>query len=228
MEVPYVNIHTHRRSGEGVEVVSVMAALGALPQEASKLPFSLGIHPWQLTDLDAIRLGDMSAALDAIEASDAIAIGEIGLDYAVASSRVHRIFQERAFTMQLRLAEFLGRPVIIHCVKAFEPTMAILARYRLPAVILHGFIGSEQQAARATGRGYFLSFGERSLASPKTVQALRCTPLKYLFLETDVSPLSIRDIYAQAASSLQIPIEGLAQQLFANYQEVFGNVRSVA
>ena len=260
MVAPYVNIHTHCRCDEGIEVVSVMAVLGVLPQDVSQPsfapgvlpqnitqppfslgvlpqdtsqpqpPFSLGIHPWQLTGLEVHSLGDLSAALDAIEASDASAIGEIGLDYAVAISgdRALRALQEQVFTAQLRLAESSGRPVILHNVKAFEPTLVILANYRLPAVIFHGFIGSEQQAARATGRGYFLSFGERSLASPKTVQALKRTPLKQVFLETDVSMLSIRDTYTQAASSLQIPIEELARQLFENYQEVFGHDRSMA
>jgi len=244
VETPYVNIHTHCRHGEGIEVVSVIAALGVLPQNASQPPFDLGvlpqvapqppfsfgIHPWQLTGLDANSLGDLSAALEVIEASDASAIGEIGLDYtvAVAGDSALRTLQERVFTAQLRLAESSGRPVILHSVKAFEPTLTILASYSLQAVIFHGFIGSEQQAARATRRGYFLSFGERSLTSPKTVQALRSTPLTHLFLETDVSPLSIRDIYAQAASSLQVPIEELARQLFENYQEVFGHDRSVA
>ncbi len=126
------------------------------------------------------------------------------------------------FAAQLRIAEERILPVILHCVRAFEPTVEILSAYTLPAVIFHGFIGSPEQAARAIRAGYYLSFGKRSLASPKTVEALRRTPLERLFLETDDAPVPIAEIYARTAEILAITVPQLKEIINKNYLDCFG------
>ncbi len=224
MRIPCVDIHTHRRTGEGVEIVSIMTGTELLPEP----PFSIGIHPWQVRSLEsdsACTLADFKPALLEVEASAASAIGEIGLDFAQPDNHA---LQEQVFACQLHIAESLCKPVILHCVKAFEPLVNTLAKYPLSAAIFHGFIGSKQQAARATEAGYYLSFGERSLDSPKTVEALKCTPLKYLFLETDESALPISHIYSRVAALLALPVHVLKEQLFTNYQTVFEHDRTLA
>lgn len=70
-------------------------------------------------------------------------------------------------------------------------------------------------------RGYCLSFGERTFASPKTLAALRETPLSQLFLETDDSPVSIAEIYARAAEAKGIPVEELQRATLDNYKRIF-------
>jgi TatD DNase family protein len=204
MDVPYVNIHTHRRTGTGVEVVSRMALSGEEPLP----PRSVGIHPWQVGEVDT------EAALAEVSTAPADFIGEIGLDYAVEGDRQ---LQAEVFRAQLAIAVERGLPVIVHCVRAFEPVMKILADYTLRAVVFHGFVGSPEQAARAVKRGYYLSFGERSLGSPKTVEAMRSVPLVQMFLESDESPLAIAEIYSRAAEILALPLPRLKEQLYMNY-----------
>lgn len=211
-----MNIHTHARTGDGIEMVSVMAGQDvALPQS----PFSIGVHPWQVDRVD------VDAALREIETAPASAIGETGLDYAVSGDRE---LQKTVFRAQLRIAEERGLPVVLHCVRAFEPTMEILAKYRLPAVVFHGFVGSHEQALRAVERtGYYLSLGERSLSSPKTVEAMRVealkrVPLESLFLETDESRLSIAEIYFRTSEIIGMPVAELAHKIYDNYMTVFG------
>ena len=198
MNPTFVNIHTHRPTGRGIELRTA------------------GIHPWEAEKLPA------DAALQALEAElnrgDAQAIGEIGLDYAVA---VDRTAQQELFRAQLTLARLRQLPVILHCVKAFEETMRLLAKQEPRAVIFHGFIGSPQQARRATERGYYLSFGERTFASPRTVEALRSTPLSHLFLETDESTTPIETIYTRAAELSGHDIETLKQATTENYRRIF-------
>ena len=138
METPFVNIHTHRPTGHGIE------------------PASVGIHPWEAAE------GDLATVREHV--GPAQIVGEIGLDYL----RPDREAQLRIFEGQLRLAEAAGKPVVLHCVKAFEETMRLLKQFRLRAVIFHGFIGSPEQAARAVAAGYYLSFGPRSLRSKPT------------------------------------------------------------
>lgn len=188
-----VNIHTHRPTGDAAE------------------PSFGGIHPWQAAerfDAEALRRA----------AGDAAMVGEIGLDYACG---VDRTMQMQLFRDQLRLAEELGRPVAIHCVKAFEEVMRELARHRLRAVVLHGFIGSPEQAARAVGAGCYLSFGPRAFRSPRTVEALRATPLDRLFAETDDDDEPIEEVYRRIAAVKQVGMDRLAEEIRRNYEKIF-------
>ena len=76
-------------------------------------PRMAGIHPW-----DAER----GSALPDFAHCDII--GETGLDYAC---EVDRLAQERLFRAHLEAAERLQKPVVLHTVRAFEPTIKILA-----------------------------------------------------------------------------------------------------
>jgi len=188
METPFVNIHTHRPTGHGIE------------------PASVGIHPWEAAE------GDLATVREHV--GPAQIVGEIGLDYL----RPDREAQLRIFEGQLRLAEAAGKPVVLHCVKAFEETMRLLKQFRLRAVIFHGFIGSPEQAARAVAAGYYLSFGSRSLRSPRTVRALGSIPTQRLFLD---APATIESVYATAARLLGMPLDRLKETIYNNYLHIF-------
>ena len=190
--LPYVNIHTHRPTGSGIELRTE------------------GVHPWDADMRLVATLGE--------QLSDAQAVGETGLDFVHGPSRE---VQTEALHAQLRLAREQGLPVVLHCVRAFEPLMRELAACEPRAVIFHGFIGSPEQARQALAKGYFLSFGERAFASPKTLAALRETPLSQLFLETDDSPVPIEEIYARAAEARGVPTEVLQRATLANYERIF-------
>ena len=190
--LPYVNIHTHRPTGSGIELRTE------------------GVHPWDADMQLVATLGE--------QLSDAQAVGETGLDFVHGPSRE---VQTEALRAQLRLARERGLPVVLHCVRAFEPLMRELAACEPRAVIFHGFIGSPEQARQALAKGYFLSFGERAFASPKTLAALRETPLSQLFLETDDSPVPIEEIYARAAEARGVPTEVLQRATLANYERIF-------
>lgn len=190
----YIDIHTHH------------------PTSAHPSPQGVGIHPWHA----ASEPFDEKAAEAASD--EATLIGEIGLDFACD---VDRSRQEQVFRQQLRLAERLGKAVVLHCVRAFEPMMKILGEHNLPAVIFHGFIGSVQQAERAIGRGYYLSFGEGAFRSPKTLQALRHCPLEKLFAETDQSDVTIETIYERIARERGISVGELQERIEENYNKIF-------
>lgn len=190
--LPYVNIHTHRPTGSGIELRTE------------------GVHPW---DADMQLVATLGERL-----SDAQAVGETGLDFVHGPSRE---VQTETLRAQLRLARERGLPVVLHCVRAFEPLMRELAACEPRAVIFHGFIGSPEQARQALAKGYFLSFGERTFASPKTLAALRETPLSQLFLETDDSPVPIAEIYARAAEAKGVPEEVLQRAILDNYKRIF-------
>lgn len=190
--LPYVNIHTHRPAGSGIELRTA------------------GVHPWHADMQEVATLGE--------RLSDMQAVGETGLDFVHGPARE---VQFGALRAQLRIARERGLPVVLHCVRAFEPLMRELAACEPRAVIFHGFIGSPEQARQALAKGYFLSFGERAFASPKTLAALREMPLSQLFLETDDSPVPIAEIYARAAEARGVPAEELQRATLANYKRIF-------
>lgn len=169
---------------------------------------TVGLHPWHAAE--ALPAEELFAACDAI--------GEIGLDRVFG---VNFVRQEATFSAQLDLAEQLHKPVVVHCVRAFEEVMQCLRRRTLRAVIFHGFIGSPEQAARAIGRGYYLSFGTRTARSPKTIEALRLTPSERLFVETDDDPAPIKEVYAQIASLREVSVEELQRATHENYLRLF-------
>ena len=191
---PFVDIHTHRFTGCCIE------------------PRARGIHPWQAADQNV-----EFAVTDAMFA-DADAVGETGLDFAYG---VDRVAQDRLFRLHLDAAQRLCLPVVLHCVRAFEPVMNILREYRLRAVIFHGFIGSEQQATRAVGRGYYLSFGPATTRSPRTVAALRSVPLERIFAETDDTDAGIADVYGMICRVRGVEMETLKERLAQNYYDIF-------
>ena len=171
---------------------------------------TVGIHPWHASTGDIAEVRSLAPAVDAV--------GEIGLDYACEVSREE---QMAIFRAQLEIAEQLEKPVILHCVRAFEEVIKVIGEYHLKAVIFHGFIGSAEQAKRAVAQGHYLSFGERTLRSPKSIEAMRSTPLSHLFVETDESATPIEAIYAKIAELRGIEIAELVTATEENYRRLF-------
>ncbi len=197
MEYPYVNIHTHH------------------PKEGEVTISTLGIHPWDAEQHDLGNAEQKRAFESAI--AEVNAVGEIGLDF---SCDVDREAQRRVFVEQMKVAKKHRKAVVLHCVKAFEPTMELLSTFPLRVVIFHGFIGSAQQMNQAIERGYYISYGERTFSSPKTLKALRETPLDRLLLETDTAPIYIEEIYRKISALRMESVEELREAIYNNYQKI--------
>ena len=171
-------------------------------------PTMLGVHPWD---------AEKGFALPHFEACDIV--GETGLDYAC---EVNHDAQQSLFEAHLEAAVRLEKPVVLHVVRSFEDVMLTLRHYSLQGVVFHGFTGSEQQAKRCIERGYHLSFGHRSLRSPKTRQVIATLPDDKLFCETDdrTQP-TIEQIYAEVATLRSTTIDKLKCQILSNYVKLF-------
>ena len=169
---------------------------------------TVGLHPWQAAT------GVIPSEAEILSAD---AVGEIGLDKAC---EVDFEQQRAVFEAQLRLAEQYKKPVVVHCVRAFEEVISALEKFTLKAVIFHGFIGSQEQAARAVKKGYFLSFGARTERSKKTIEALRATPLDRLFIETDEADTPIAEMYALVARLRNTEVEEIEEATSRNYERI--------
>lgn len=171
-------------------------------------PHMAGIHPWDAAS--EVMLPDFSTC---------DIIGETGLDYACG---VDRAKQMVLFEAHLRAAEELGKPIVLHVVRSFEDVMHTLRNHpMLRGVLFHGFIGSAEQAARCLKRGYYLSFGARSLRSPRTCKVIATTPADRLFMETDDTPTpTIEELYATIAELRKEDIVELGKQIEKNYEKL--------
>lgn len=179
------------------------------PREDVLSPTMAGIHPWE---------AEIGYELPDLTECDII--GETGLDYAC---EVDRSRQKELFLKHLAKAQQLGKPVVLHVVRALNDTLSILSEFKdLKGVVFHGFIGSKEQAAECIKRGYYLSFGERSLRSPKTREVIATMPQNLLFCETDDNTdIAIEEIYRSVAEIRGTTPEELLRTIEDNYKNLF-------
>ncbi len=181
-------------------------------------PCSMGIHPWYI---DPAGLNQQQEELAKYAKKyNVIAIGECGLDKITETDWQ---LQVSAFEEQVRLANQLKKPLIIHCVRAFEEVLHLLKveKVQVP-VIFHGFNKNLQLAERLISAGYYLSFGAALLKGGSNASVvLKSIPGDRFFLETDDSPVDIADIYTAAASLLKTEPDALILQLQNNFHRVF-------
>ena len=171
-------------------------------------PTMAGIHPW-----------DAERELPMPDFSACDIVGETGLDYSADASKEA---QQELFLKHLDIAAKLEKPVVLHVVKSFEDVMLALKKHTLQGVVFHGFIGSKEQAERATSQGYHLSFGDRSLRSPRTREVIATIKIEKLFCETDDrTDMSIEEIYAEVAKLRGTTIGDLASEMEKNYIRLF-------
>ena len=150
-----------------------------------------------------------------------LAVGECGLDKLCTTPWEKQV---QVFEAQIQLALQHNKPLIIHCVKAFNEVVKILdnnhiAYHKIP-VIFHGFNKSALLAGTLLDKGYYLSFGAAVLK--KNISSyLSSVPLNRIFLETDDASIPINQIYYAVSSILNITQEQLSLQLQKNCTAVF-------
>lgn len=189
-----LNVHTHCPSGNPAtdEIVNMRPgeSSGVLPRL-----YSAGLHPWFLTEMS------LNSDLEWLRshAANAIAIGEAGLDKLV---NVPASLQMAAFRACIVVSEESGKPLIIHCVKAFDAVIALKKGLK-PAQpwIIHGFDKHPQVAGELLRAGCYLSFG-KALFNDRShaARSLQAVPADRFFLETDdARDLEIEAVYVRAA-----------------------------
>jgi TatD DNase family protein len=131
--------------------------------------------------------------------------------------------QRSVFMEQAKIAEGLNKPLIIHCVRAWDE---LLKMHRLikPSApwMVHGFRGKKELAAQLLSRGMYISFWFDFIIRPESSYLVRFIPRERIFLETDGADTDIRDIYSKVANDLGIEISELKNIIIRNFNELFG------
>lgn len=168
---------------------------------------SIGIHPWHINDNWKSELASIA---EWAKFTNVVAIGECGLDMLKSPADIE--LQEEIFLAHAQLAEEMQKPLIIHCVKAYDRLMALRKELKpRQAWIIHGFRGKPQLAAQLVNAGFNISLGERF--NPDSAKAI---PTDKLFIESDESSLPIIDIYTAVAKAKEMTTEQLVLLVMAN------------
>lgn len=211
----YLNLHTHKFTDDAgiLEIVNQYPSGfdEAIPQ------YSVGIHPWHIAEKQIES--DLQIIEGKLLQNSCLAIGECGLD-----KRIETDFslQAKVFEAQLDLAKKYGKPVIIHCVAAFQELAEIKKRLNVAVpMIIHGFSKNVQVARQMIDNGFYLSFGKYLLRNPELESVFKIIPDDRFFLETDTVEESIADVYALAAKYRNVSLADLQQQIKHNFETVF-------
>lgn len=145
---------------------------------------AVGVHPHDAKTLNEETLRKL---LELARDPRVVAIGEIGLDYYRDLSP--RDQQKEAFIAQIKLAQEIGKPIIIHDREANQDVMDTLKKYKAGknGGIMHCYSGSLPLAIEAIKAGFYISFaGPLTYKNARRSQEVAARlPMDRLLVETD-------------------------------------------
>jgi TatD DNase family protein len=208
-----VNIHTHQ-SSDRADVVELVNQY-PLSVDASAPHFSIGIHPWYI-NADTIE-EEIDIIKQKLLLPNCTAIGECGLDKRID---VPIKLQQQVFERQLSLAAEHRKPVIIHCVAAFQELIAIKNTLSVSTpMVVHGFSKSAELAKQLLDNGFYLSFGKYLLRNPELKKTFLSVPDDRYLLETDSIDEGIAAVYQRAAEYRNQTVEHICKQTANNFRK---------
>ena len=215
----YIDIHTHDAlAAAGIFSVDVLMAHeerepGILPGIA----YTCGIHPWYLDENNHNRL--IARVIKMAGNEQVIGIGEAGFDKIKGPSME---LQRKTFEEHILISEEHKKPVVIHCVRAWEELFQVHKKLKpkMPWLV-HGFRGKSDLAQQLVAKGMYLSFWFDFILRPESADLIKSLPLEKIFLETDGSGMDIRDIYNKVSKDLGLSVDELKIVLIKNFNVLF-------
>lgn len=216
----FIDIHTHQiYQTDGVETVySIDLASNQNLMSKADGYCSVGLHPWYAS---LAQLPKQLAQLNEFaKQPNVIAIGECGLDKLKGEPLNNQLV---ILSEQIKLAEALDKPLIIHCVKAFDELITLKKKLNVKVpMLIHGFNKNEALGRQLLQQGFMLSFGKPMLNAASGAAKLMQT-IDQFFLETDDSDSTIESLYAAAAILKKCSVDELKARIFANFKKLTKN-----
>ena len=165
-----------------------------------------------------------------------VAIGEVGLDYYWDKTFVDK--QQDIFIKQIKLANKLGLPLVIHDRDAHKDCFDILKEYNKGSkVLFHCFSGSPEFAQECVKEGWLIALGGvvtfKNAVKPKEVA--QAVPLSHLVLETDSPyltpvpyrgkenrPAYVKYVAEEIAKLRGVETDEIIEKTTRNAEEFFG------
>ena len=217
-----------------------------MAKEIPELFASIGVHPndqpdenWEKATTEIERLYEHNQS----EKNLIVAIGEIGLDYARIQHHPdpdqEKTRQKNLFNHQLRFAQSINLPVILHCRDAHQDLFQLLNEVdptKNMRLIFHCMSGTEQELDTALEFDSYISFAG-NITYPKSTELrtlVQKTPINRILAETDAPylppqefrgktnyPEYVRYTIELIAELKQQSVEEMSQRVHQNALECF-------
>lgn len=203
---------------------------------AEKHDFLYAVVGWHPVDAVDCTAEDLQWIEELAAHPKVVGIGETGLDYHWDKSP--KDVQQELFRKQIRLAQKVNLPVIIHNRDATGDVVRILQEEEahLTGGIMHCFSGSVETAHQCIDMNFMISLGGpvtfKNARMPKEVATE--IPLEHLLVETDApylaphpyrgkrnEPAYVALVAEQIAELKGIPVEEVAEATTRNAKNVF-------
>ncbi|MFW6371281.1 MAG: TatD family hydrolase [Bacteroidota bacterium] len=217
--LPFIDIHTHHTHNEKetVKVVNLFPG-NNIPAFTGKNFFSVGLHPWKLKSKEENN-SMLQLVEEALEFDHVIFAGECGLDKISGPDFDE---QKRTFLAQALMAEEHQKPLIIHCVRAYNEILELYNNHH-PSVpwILHGYTGSRELSEQLSKNQLYFSFGKVLFKEhARAIDSFKALPLEKIFLETDEFKGAVKEIYGKAAEIKNISVDALKHAVWNNFNRL--------
>ena len=184
---------------------------------------AVGLHPWRLDGVDL----EANARFIEKELSRCVALGEVGLDFAVKTPREK---QEEILQRLLSLAFRERKPVLLHARRAWGEAFQLLKSFALEMAIFHWYSGPLDVLQKVFEQGYFISATPAAAYSERHRAAIQAAPLSQLVLETDApevyrgvpsEPADLRKALQSVSEVKDMKAEEVARHTYRNASEIF-------
>jgi TatD DNase family protein len=215
-----INIHTHHPTGnnEILEVQNLLHQQLSVAETNTDKLFSYGIHPWNVEEIEIVDA--MKLLKDAARLKNVIGIGECGID-KVKNDDLQK--QLEIFRIHVSVSEEFKKPLIIHCVKAYDEIIHIRKQTQAKqSWIIHGFRKGQDLANQLIHHGMYLSYGTFLKDELNNNKSGFASVPDYFFLETDdMDSDDLKNIYEIAAKIRNTTVEILAAIIKDNFEKCF-------
>lgn len=212
--IRYIDFHTHFESttDDTLSVVNLFPG-SLIPHSTGNNYYSAGIHPWfiepEMLDSQKAQVEESSMH------PKVIVIGEAGFDRIKGPAPE---IQYETFLFQAALADRTVKPMVIHCVRAYEQLLnAGKEAVKSTPWVIHGFRGKDQLAAVLAGRGFWFSLGMKGLSG----SLLKALPIDRILLETDDTHGNIEDVYQKFSSLSGYDPDKTCEVIRNNFKSLF-------
>lgn len=156
---------------------------------------TIGVHPTRCVHT---AWKNREKVTEYAETEEIVAIGETGLDYHYKRKEQYRLRQKRWFVYQIKLADRLQLPLVLHIRMADRDALRILKKYKnkLHGGVVHCFSGDSHLAAEYVKLGFAIGIGGKLLCEADAAaleDAVKNVPLSHLLVETD-APFVLPDL----------------------------------
>ena len=174
--------------------------------------------------------------IDFAQSKKVVAVGEIGLDYYWDKS--FNDIQQDVFIKQIKLANKLNLPIVIHDREAHKDTFDILKEHNQNSkVLFHCFSGSVEFMRECVKQGWFIALGGvvTFKNAIKMKEVTKEVPLEKLMLETDSpyltpvpyrgkpnKPAYVKYVAEEIAQLRNMALEEIIDITTSNAEEFFG------